>query len=751
METVDHRVVDIALERVPGSSFEGFVQAYFAATIGHQYVPLGGTHDGGADAIEDSGLYESSTPTRFLQASVTPDTIGKIRRTVRRLRAFGRDPRSLVYATSQRVPVIDKLENDLSEEFDVRITIRDGAYFSAHINDSPGTKQAFSSYLAPSVSFLKEIGSSRLVDELSSLPARTLCVFIGQELDRRRGKTELLEAVTDSLILWSLEGTDPDKGLFLSQQQIEDKVIETLPAAKKFFRGVFPHRLDFLCSKTGNSRQINFHKKAKGYCLPFETRKLIREENVEDETLRLKVSDIFRQRASKSLIGDTDNLPHTEQVVEVCHKAIHQTFHAQGLEMAMFMENELESRRESELPAIQDHIHRAMEKLSVKPKVASLIGGTALSVLRGAFYESTAEERQYFRKLCRTYILLFMLKNEPRIVEYFRGMSSNFNLYIGSDLIVRCLSEHLLSKDDQMTKNALRIMKDSGSNLILTEKALDEVWHHLKGTNLEYRNNYQEIHNHLTPDLVSQIGKILIRAYFYARFSDLDAGRKPLDWSRYLGSFITVSDLGNDRSRDELRAYLVNEFGFKFEDEKEMLAGIDPSEVAQLGDAIFDARGKVGREEESERILSRNAAATVLRVYQRRSVSHERAGENPFGYKTWWLTQQSRLQGATGSLVAQKRARYMMRPEFILHFLANLPSATQVQISYDQVFPSILGVRLGNRMDERAFKEIVGKALDVYDQMDESRAKVFLSRASEQLQSDFAKRYEDSDFFRPIG
>ncbi len=92
-----------------------------------------------------------------------------------------------------------------------------------------------------------------------------------------------------------------------------------------------------------------------------------------------------------------------------------------------------------------------------------------------------------------------------------------------------------------------------------------------------------------------------------------------------------------------------------------------------------------------------------------------------------------------------------MQPEFILHFLANLPSATQVKISYDQVFPSILGVRLGNRMDERAFKEIVGKALDVYDQMDKSCAKVFLSRASEQLQSDFAKRYEDSDFFRPIG
>jgi hypothetical protein len=751
METVDTRVVDIALERVPGTSFENFVQGFFAATIGPEYVPLGGTHDGGADGFEDPGLFEATTPTRFMQASVTSDTVGKIRRTVRRLREFGRDPRSLLYATSQRVPVIDKLENDLSEELNVRLTIRDGAYFSAHINDSPGTKQAFSSHLAPTVSFLKEIGSSRLVDELSNLPARTLCVFIGQELDRRRGKTELLEAVTDSLILWSLEGTDPDKGIFLSQKQIEERVIETLPAAKKFFRGVLSHRLEALCAKMGNARQINFHRKHQGYCLPFETRKLIREENVEDETLRLRVSDIFRQRASKLLIGDTDNLPHTEQVVEVCHRAIHQTFHAQGLEMAMFMEQDSENRRDAEVPAMQDHVHRAMEKLNIAPKTASLICGTALSVLRGAFYESTGEERQYFRKLCRTYILLFMLKNEPRIVEYFRGMTSNFNLYIGSDLIVRCLSEHLLSAEDQMTKNALKIMRASGSTLILTDRALDEVWHHLRGTNLEYRNNYQDIHNYIAPNLVSQIGKILIRAFFYARFSDLESGRRPMDWVRYLGSFVTVSDLGNDRSRDELRAYLVNEFGFQFEDDREMLSALEVSEIDSLGDAIYSARGKVGREEESERILSRNAAATVLRVYQRRTSSNERAGDNPFGYKTWWLTQQSRLQGATGSLVAQKRARYMMRPEFILHFLANIPSAAQVQFSYDQVFPSILGIRLGSRMDERAFKEIIGKALEVFDHMDESRARVVLSTASEQLQSDFAKRYEDSEFFRPVG
>ena len=42
-----------------------------------------------------------------------------------------------------------------------------------------------------------------------------MCVFLGQELERRRGNADILEAVTDSLILWALEGTNPDNGIFL--------------------------------------------------------------------------------------------------------------------------------------------------------------------------------------------------------------------------------------------------------------------------------------------------------------------------------------------------------------------------------------------------------------------------------------------------------------------------------------------------------------------------------------------------------
>ena len=50
-------------------------------------------------------------------------------------------------------------------------------------------------------------------------------------------------------------------------------------------------------------------------------------------------------------------------------------------------------------------------------------------------------------------------------------------------------------------------------------------------------------------------------------------------------------------------------------------------------------------------------------------------------------------------------------------------------------------------MDERAFKKIITRARELHDGGDESRAKVLLANTSAQLQSDFRKGYEDSQYF----
>ncbi len=739
LQTVDHRLVDIALERVVGVDFENFVQSFYSAVMGVSYVPLGGIHDGGADGLIADSIFEDKTQTRFLQASVTPDTKTKVRHTLKRLRQYGRTPKSLIYCTSKSAGPIDVLESDLSDELDCRVTIRDAQYFTHQINNSPQTIQAFSSYLAPSVSFLSETGSASLIRSADALPARTLCVFVGQELERRRGQTQLLEAVTDSLIIWALEGTDPDKKIFPTKDEIEERVINAMPSAKSFFKGVLETRLENLQTKLEGGRRVNFHPKENGFCLPYETRELIKSENVDDEALRIGVSEVFRKRAEQEIVDGSNNRELIELTVLVCHSAVHKTFLRQGLELSLFLSDKPD---ENELPSIESYVDEAIEESGLKGNDAGIVSLAAINILRQSFYSSSRKERVYLGKLSRTYVLLFLLKNEPRIVEYFRSMSSHFVLYVGSDILVRSLSEHLLPKEDQMTKNALSTVRSAGSKLILTDKALDEVWHHLKVSHYEYVNNFQEIAQFMSFELAKQIRKILIRSYFYARLEYQVAKKPPFSWDRYISQFCTVKELGNQSSRDELREYLINEFKMVFETSEEMEVELDLEERDSLAEKMLIVRGKTGQDLESERTLSRNSATTALRIYQKRKINIERAGSNPLGYKTWWMTQQTRIRNATGELVAKNRSRYMLRPEFILHFLSMMPSSSDMATSYKEVFPSILGVRLGNRMDEKAFRTVIQNAKDVFDKMDDSRARVVLSTETAKLQSDFLKKYD---------
>jgi hypothetical protein len=53
----------------------------------------------------------------------------------------------------------------------------------------------------------------------------------------------------------------------------------------------------------------------------------------------------------------------------------------------------------------------------------------------------------------------------------------------------------------------------------------------------------------------------------------------------------------------------------------------------------------------------------------------------PFGYRTWWLTQEGHVRKVTPEIIRKNNARYMMRPEFVLNFIALAPSTEAVRIS----------------------------------------------------------------------
>jgi hypothetical protein len=128
-------VIRIALDKAEGIPFERFANAFYGSLVGVSFVPLGGLRDGGANARDGTIFEDGSRVQTFYQASVEEDAEGKIRRTVRRLRDFGRAPRNLIYLTSRTVKYSDRVERALSDELDVTVTIRDGNYIALHVNE----------------------------------------------------------------------------------------------------------------------------------------------------------------------------------------------------------------------------------------------------------------------------------------------------------------------------------------------------------------------------------------------------------------------------------------------------------------------------------------------------------------------------------------------------------------------------------------------------------------------------------------
>lgn len=209
----------------------------------------------------------------FYQFSSQEKHRSKIKQTIQRLKSFGREPKALIYVTSINIPNIDNEELDLSEELNVNIKIRDSKYIISHINDNTGTQAAYTNHLSSHTAYLKQVGASRTIPKSQHAIDPSVYVFLQQEVENRFGKTNLLETITDTLIIWALNETDPDKGIFLSREEVLDKILATIPWSKQFIKAHLDRRLGLLRSKNGvDGREITLHGASKKYCLPYKTR-----------------------------------------------------------------------------------------------------------------------------------------------------------------------------------------------------------------------------------------------------------------------------------------------------------------------------------------------------------------------------------------------------------------------------------------------------------------------------------------------
>ncbi|MCF3948189.1 hypothetical protein [Acidiphilium iwatense] len=729
----------MALEHVDTGDFERFGQALYAELMGREFVPLGGMHDGGAEGYLEPELFGDNEAHHFVQVSKQRTYRAKIRGTVNRLRQYGRHPLSLAYITSVAVPDLDSEEELLSDELNCRIRIRDARYIETQVNRSDATIAAFNAYLRPHLNYLFEPGAAEVAPRSSSYVDRTLAVFLRQEIEHRRGRTDLLESVADSLIIWSLSDTDPDLGKFMNRTQMLSKIEQALPSSRHYIRGVLDSRLERLRRKSNtDGRQVRYYSSNGQYCLPFETRELIAAENIEDDSLRVAVNAVLERRCRKVL--EDEDAALIPQVVAICQDVLQRLFEQQGLQVAQFV---TDGDQDDELYANA----AALITEAVDVNIGLVENATSLRrlstrVLRGTFYGGTNEERRYLEKLSKTYVLLLMLRNEPKVVEYFKSISSKFNLYIGTDFLVRALSEHFLDEENQTTRNLFKILKKAGAKLILTEKAVEELATHLRAQIFEFESVYMHIEQRMTLEMVEYIDRILIRSYFYARLAPISDTKPPAGFRSYIENFASFAAIRNETGDNELARYLITKFGFDYESAEEMRDGVDSSEIATLAADIVAIRADHSKKAETLEILAENDALQVYAIYAKRRRHKEGIPSNPFGYQTWWLTQDSKVRRAAAPVIAKQGGhRFMMRPEFLINFIFLAPSAAEVSASYKTIFPSVLGVRLSNRVADRTFRNIVRQANEMWS-VDEERAGAIIADLTDKLKGDTLKVYE---------
>ncbi len=400
--------------------------------------------------------------------------------------------------------------------------------------------------------------------------------------------------------------------------------------------------------------------------------------------------------------------------------------------MSAYLNNKVETIQISD-QIVEDQVSRVLAKSESKSKVSPSLIEDSMRVLRGIFYDPSDVERRYLGYLSRTSLLFMTLQSAPRMVEYFNQMGGNFRLLVGTDMLVKAVSEQPLPTEQRQVENLLKVCIDLGAKLVLTEPVLDELFTHLHAVDLEYRNHYLSNEAYLTSEEVSECDRILIRAYYYARLRN---GTR-ISWDKFINTLLDPCALRakSEKGRTELRGLLVQRFHMEFLSKEEIEAGVNREEMDDLAKKLSKARRQKNKE------LSINDALMVHAVYSQRRQHKESAIYDGFGYRTWWLTKETNVLNFTAVLVKKEGGvPYIMRPEFILNFIVLAPEAAHVRKTFRQLLPTTVGLQLGQHLKHETMQQLLA-GTEEWASLSPERVSMIISERINRLKFDRYKQY----------
>ena len=176
----------------------------------------------------------------------------------------------------------------------VQIRVFDIRWFVSNSNNNESTIRAYQSYVDTYLHEFSKPGKSQVVANLDS--DSRLYVFLSQQFDSKTDDFKLDDLLADTLIIYALEGTDPDQEILLNKEEIKLAIKQYIKFDPQLLENKIDERLVSLSTKP---RKIKHHTAKNGYCLPYETRLIIEERNINPKLLN---TFFERSELSKSTI-----------------------------------------------------------------------------------------------------------------------------------------------------------------------------------------------------------------------------------------------------------------------------------------------------------------------------------------------------------------------------------------------------------------------------------------------------------------
>ncbi len=230
----------------------------------------------------------------------------------------------------------------------------------------------------------------------------------------------------------------------------------------------------------------------------------------------------------------------------------------------------------------------------------------------------------------------------------------------------------------------------------------------------------------------------MICAYFHARIGgQVDA------FNDFLGRFMSPN-LKN--IQDDLVGLLRSELGIDYIPNENLGIHIDEREIEIIADELKKYKG--GETKFGSSAKAHNDAHVMLTFHALREKDNELGDTGIFGYHTWWLSSDVTTQKAAISAAGGKYTRTCyMRPDFLYNYVSFAPTKGEVEESFRNIFPTLLGVSLSWELPDVVTKEIE-KFLKEHKDKPESRIKAAirecidnLKQAPAKLTSDFIRDY----------